>query len=97
MSSRSNKGGRGVVPQTVTTRPRSWHLPQSDIEIKDEPPLPIGRRPRDPRKIRNVQPRPPRRNPMIRVDKPTGERELRTPIYEPDEYLYENEEEDDDE
>lgn len=34
---------------------------------------------------------------MIRVDKPTGERELRTPIYEPDEYLYENEEEDDDE
>ena len=34
---------------------------------------------------------------MIHVDKPTGERELRTPVYEPDEYLYETEEEDDDE
>lgn len=32
---------------------------------------------------------------MIKVDKPTGKREVRIPVYEPDEYHYE--EEDDDE
>jgi len=29
---------------------------------------------------------------MIRVDKPTGKREVRIPVYEPDEYQYEEEE-----
>jgi len=49
------------------------------------------RRPRDPRRVQNAQPRPPRRNPLIKVDRLTHERTVRIPVYEPDEYPEEEE------
>lgn len=99
--SRSNRGGRNIAsPPSVTNRSRWPRIEGSNfLEVDEDQNQPKTRRPRDPRRIRKVQLRVPSRNPMIHVDRPTGKRELRTPVYEPDEYVFDelpNYEEDED-
>ena len=89
--SRSNS--RDNVVETVTSK---WPLrePKGDKNLKETGHQPLGklRRPRDPRKRRIMQTRPPIRNPLMMVSRLRGSGANRNLMYEREDETYEEEE-----
>ena len=87
--SRSNS--RDAVVETVTSK---WPLRKlkSDRNIEKDQPRGKLRRPRDPRKRRIMQTRPPIRNPLMMIGRLRGSGANRNLIYEREDETYEEEE-----
>lgn len=87
--SRSNRQDRPLA-ESVTSK---WPLKQADEAVTPEDPAsqPRGklRRPRDPRKKKNIRMRPPRRNPLTGTIRT---KVTRTPMYDREDETYEEEE-----
>ena len=89
LMSRSNS--RDAVVETVTSK---WPLRKlkSDRNIEKDQPRGKLRRPRDPRKRRIMQTRPPIRNPLMMIGRLRGSGANRNLIYEREDETYEEEE-----
>ena len=82
---------RDAVVETVTSK---WPLRPAVNAVENEPDQPRGklRRPRDPRKRRIMQTRPPIRNPLMMIGRLRGSGANRNLIYEREDETYEEEE-----
>lgn len=86
--SRSNS--RDTVVETVTSK---WPLRKIKAETREEGSVQVKlRRPRDPRKRRIMQTRPPIRNPLMMIGRLRGSGANRNLIYEREDETYEEEE-----
>ena len=87
----SRPNSRDNVVETVTSK---WPLRTPKVDRKVETGEPRGnlRRPRDPRKRRIMQTRPPIRNPLMMIGRLRGSGANRNLIYEREDETYEEEE-----